>query len=213
LITREQLDSLVRVLGAHLTPNKYFTQTIHNIYFDNDTDDLILRSIEKKEFKDKLRLRAYQMDGELGNPLIELKKKYKGTSYKRRIRLGLGEARELLDGGELRHLGQIANEIRFLMARTNCRPKMYIGYDRTSYDVAGHEDLRITFDGNVRRRSENLDFITDPSDKFLISADEYILEIKASTAFPLWLTDALTKNGIYPDSFSKAARAFLLELR
>jgi len=209
LISRASHDALLRDLANHLVPNKFFAQTIHNVYFDNDTNDLILRSIEKKEFKDKLRLRAYHMDGELGNPLIELKKKYKGTSYKRRIKLTIEQARDLINGGALNHTGQIADEMRFLIARTGCTPKMYIGYDRASYDVVGHDDLRITFDSNVRCRTTNLDFAPNPADKNIIDADHYILEIKAADTFPLWLTDALTRNGIFPQSFSKYARAFV----
>ena len=212
IITKNALDSLVRDLGAFLVPNKYFAQTIHNIYFDNETDDLILRSIEKKEFKDKLRLRVYDMDGTLTSPIIELKKKYKGTSYKRRIKLKLDEAQSILDGAPLQRTGQIPDEIRFLVQRTACKPKMYIGYDRQSYDVAGHPDLRITFDTNVRSRTSNLAFATHADDRQLLAPDQYIMEIKAATAFPLWLTEALTKNKIFPDSFSKYARAFLLDL-
>ena len=46
----------------------------------------------------------------------------------------------------------------------------------------------------------------------IIGKGLYIMEIKASEAFPLWLTELLDRSGIFPRKFSKYRTAFEKEL-
>ncbi|MGB4438861.1 MAG: VTC domain-containing protein [Sedimentibacter sp.] len=62
-----------------------------NIYYDTDTYDLRRNSLEKPNYKEKLRLRSYGVPGENDNVFLEIKKKYDHTVFKRRISLKLHE--------------------------------------------------------------------------------------------------------------------------
>lgn len=66
----------------------------------NDTVDyrLIRASLEKPAYKEKLRLRSYGVTEPGGEVFLELKKKYKGIVYKRRITLPEDAAGEFIAG-------------------------------------------------------------------------------------------------------------------
>ena len=57
LLNEEQYQSLMNSIDEHLEKDAYFESNINNIYFDNDNYDLIINSIEKPIYKEKIRLR------------------------------------------------------------------------------------------------------------------------------------------------------------
>ena len=59
ILTREIKDKLLSKISGHIKEDKYFESTICNIYFDTKNNDLIINSLEKPTFKEKLRLRSY----------------------------------------------------------------------------------------------------------------------------------------------------------
>ena len=59
LINVEQYKELLKRLKNNIQKDKYFESTICNIYFDTDNNDLIINSLEKPIFKEKIRLRSY----------------------------------------------------------------------------------------------------------------------------------------------------------
>jgi len=218
-ISGASFKQLSREFVPHLRRDKFFFEKIHNIYFDNASDELIRISLERPIFKEKLRLRAYELDGSL-YPYVfaELKRKYKGIVYKRRSRFPLSDVREVLKG-EKRFtdiLGddQISEEMRHFIERTSIFPKLYLSYDRYSYRAKEDDDLRITFDQNIVSRTKNLDLAVDPAlDVPLLGEDECIMEIKSGYAFPLWLTSILTRHRIFSVTFTKYGKIFEDNLR
>ena len=70
-----------------------------NIYFDTDEYDLIRKSLEKPIYKEKLRLRAYGIPSENSDTFIEIKKKFNGVVYKRRIKSKYSMAKDYLYNG------------------------------------------------------------------------------------------------------------------
>ena len=86
---------------------------ICSIYFDTDDYRLIRASLEKPVYKEKLRLRSYGAPSRMEGPVfLELKKKYKGVVYKRRVDMSLGECRDYFDYGlRPESDGQILHEI------------------------------------------------------------------------------------------------------
>lgn len=69
--------------------DQYGLHTITSLYFDTDHYDLIRTSLEKPGFKEKLRLRCYGQPAREDDVYLELKKKFDGVVYKRRISLPL----------------------------------------------------------------------------------------------------------------------------
>jgi len=222
-ITRTETKYLVHteVFGAvclellpYLEKDRYFFYRVHNIYFDNDNDLVITRSLERPQYKEKLRVRMYEHEGNhFQDACIELKKKHQGVVYKRRRKLSLDEARQVLDSGaeSIDNRCQILNEILYFAKKTECYPKIYLGYDRYSYFAKGNPDLRLTFDTNIVSRRENLAFVSSASDSEPLLKDFFIMEIKISSSYPLWLTKILNKYKIYPTSFSKYGKMFVKE--
>ena len=89
-------------------------------------------------------------------------------------------------------------------------PSIYIGCKRNSFVSKEDEDLRITFDSDLRYRMDDLSLKKSKQDKKL--TDMRVMELKVRQAMPLWLTRILDENGIYPQGYSKAGSAYLKEM-
>ena len=76
ILTISQKNKLLETISKHMSLDQYGRTTIRNIYFDTPNYLLIRRSIEKPEYKEKLRIRSYIKATEDTKVFIELKKKY-----------------------------------------------------------------------------------------------------------------------------------------
>ena len=140
---------------------------------------------------------------------LELKKKYKGVVYKRRRTLEYKTAMDYVNNGNLPDDSQIMKEIDWAMHFYNgLKPKMFIAYDRTAFYSKTDHELRITFDRNVRFRTDNLDLAKGHYGERILDGGLCIMEIKALCAMPLWLTAALKELRIFPGTFSKYGTAY-----
>ena len=84
LLSPERYEALWAELSPRLVPDEYFSSTVCSVYYDSDDYELIRRSIEAPIYKEKLRVRSYGVPAPDGTVFVELKKKFKGTVYKRR---------------------------------------------------------------------------------------------------------------------------------
>lgn len=188
----------------------YGKTTICNVYFDTPDYRLIRASLEHPIYKEKLRLRSYGKPRQADTVFVELKKKYRGVVYKRRVHMLLREATEYLcGGGSAPEACQITGEIDWMLGYyPDMRPAMYICYDRVA--LAGLEDpsLRLTFDQRILWRSEHVDLADGAWGEALLSPGERLLEIKIPGAMPLQLAHLLDKLHIYPVSYSKYGNAY-----
>lgn len=212
LIDRDTFEKVIKVmdermvLDSHNKDHKPYT--IANIYFDTDDDYLIRNSLSKPEYKEKLRLRSYGVPDEETEVFLEIKKKYHGLVNKRRTTLHLDEAYEFVETGEKPEESeymnkQVVNEITYFLHRYDLTPKVYLAYDRIAYFEKDNDDLRISFDMNIRSRRENVHLEDGDYGEQLLDEELYLMEIKTSRAKPLWLTHMLTELGIKRRSFSK----------
>ena len=166
-------------------------------------------SIEKPIYKEKLRLRSYFTPKQTSNVFLELKKKYNGVVYKRRQTLEYSTAMDYVNDGIMPNDSQIMREIDWAMHFYNgLKPQMFIAYDRTAFYSKTDFNLRITFDKNVRFRTDNLELSKGSFGERILSPDMCIMEIKALKAMPMWLTNALNELKIFPGSFSKYGTAY-----
>lgn len=208
-ITTQQKEALLAIVGKHLKPDEYGKSTICSIYLDTPNYRLIRNSIEAISYKEKIRLRSYGVPKENTKVFLELKKKYKGVVYKRRISMTLKQAMDYLENGVRPEESQIMREIDYSMKfYDHPTPSIYIAYEREAFYAEDIPSLRITFDSNVRYRGDNLLLQYGDDGKKLIKDNELLLEIKTDGAMPLWLSSALTECGILPSSFSKCGTAY-----
>ena len=99
LINKELLEALLTRLGDRVTSDEFGLHAVCNLYFDDDDNDLIRRSIDKPPFKEKIRLRSYGIPSDEEIVFLEIKKKYHGTVYKRRVRIPYKVAMEYIING------------------------------------------------------------------------------------------------------------------
>ncbi|MGN0478934.1 MAG: polyphosphate polymerase domain-containing protein, partial [Hominenteromicrobium sp.] len=197
-------------LQPYVKPDTYGRSTICNIYFDTPDRVLVRTSLEKPVYKEKLRLRTYGVPGPDSPAFVELKKKYKGIVYKRRITLPYGEAYRWLCGGEApKKDSQIQREIQwFLQFYGGLEPAAALCYDREALYGRADETLRITFDEAIRWRGENTDLLYGDAGTLLLPDGISLMEIKAAGAMPAWLADMLGSLHVYPTSYSKYGSAY-----
>ena len=149
-------------------------------------------------------MRSYGVAAPEGKVFVEIKKKFDGVVYKRRITAPAPLVEPLLGGIlEPDRFGQIGREIGWFQSFYHTQPKVFIGYDRTAF--AGREDpeLRITFDTGLRWRDTALDLRLGDYGAPLLGPDQVLMEIKIPGACPLWLSHLLDRAGARPVSFSK----------
>ena len=195
---------LRRLMADRMTEDEYGLHTITSVYFDTDAYEIIRSSVQKPLFKEKLRLRWYG-NPKPGDPVfLELKRKYRGLVYKRRIPVQTGVANSLLHTDmPLLSQTQIAREVDWFIRRYRPVPKLLLAYDREALQAKDDAGLRITFDHNIRWRSEDFSPSHGSYGLPLLREDTVLMEIKAYQSLPIWLTDLLASERMYPSSFSK----------
>lgn len=204
LLTPAQQEALLAKIGCHLQADRYGQYPISNIYYDTDDWQLVRTSIARPVYKEKLRVRSYGVPGPDGKVFMEIKKKYKGVVYKRRVTTDPAAAQLFLSRGISRQdYGQIGREIAWFQQFYHTSPKVFIGYDRTAYAGVEDPDLRITFDTRLRWRTTDLDLRLGDEGQPLLPPDKVLMEIKIPGTAPLWLSHALAELGLYATSFSK----------
>ena len=214
IITLGQRRRLLELISGYIKADEYDESTVCSLYFDTDDYRLIRSSLDKPVYKEKLRLRSYSTPKQESKVFLELKKKYSGVVYKRRETLRYREAMGYLRTGVAPVDTQIMREIDWAMRYyKGLKPKMFIAYDRTAFYSKTDHELRITFDKNVRYRTDDLDLASGSYGERILDHDKCIMEIKALNSMPLWLVDALGALGILPGSFSKYGTAYAREIQ
>lgn len=209
LLTSEQQQFLLNRMEPFMQRDRYGEYTICSIYYDTPDWRLIRSSLEKPIYKEKLRVRSYGVPADDGAAFVELKKKFDGVVYKRRITTEARLVEPLLTGTlPPEEFGQIGNEIGWFQSFYHTLPKVFIAYDRLAF--AGREDgrLRITFDTEIRWRETELDLRMGDRGMPLLPRGEVLMEIKIPGACPLWLSRLLSEAGAVPASFSKYANCY-----
>ena len=212
-ISRDQYRRLLPVINEHMEADPYCpggqSYNLVNLYFDDDHNTVISNSVLKPKFKEKLRLRCYgPPENDDTVVYFEIKSKFYGIVAKRRVGMTFGEAKEYIRNGthpetDLYINRQVLDEIDALRQRLPCKPRLIISYDRSAYFMRGDSSIRLTFDKNIMTDRECTDVSMYKGGDLLIPENNMILEIKLPDSMPLWLSKALSEEGIFMTSFSK----------
>lgn len=200
----EQYRGFLEGMAPYMELDQYGLHTIGNIYFDTEDDALVRASLSKPPYKEKMRLRSYGIPRDGDTVFLELKKKWDGIVYKRRVAMTPEEARRYVqDGIWPGHDEQMRKEMDYFMEYYHPAPKVYLAYDRMAYVGKEDGELRLTMDQRIRSREEALDLRCGDAGELLFDEECYLMEVKVPAAYPLWLAHLLSELGIYPVSFSK----------
>lgn len=213
LLSAEKYALLMEALEGKIVPDRFHRSTVCSIYYDTDDFELIRHSIEAPVYKEKLRVRSYNVPREDGEVFVELKKKFKGIVYKRRVRMTAAEAESWLSGespapGD----GQTIREIEWVLNSYKLKPKVFIACDRLAWIASDNPELRITFDHELRWRETELRLPAGAHGESLTEEGQVLMEIKIPGAAPLWLARLLSELEIFPVGYSKYGRCYKDEL-
>jgi SPX domain protein involved in polyphosphate accumulation len=198
-------------LAGHMVADKFGdgdgSYVIHNLYLDTDDDWFIRDSLQHPRYKEKLRLRCY---GELDNrsPIyFEIKKKVNRRVNKRRVILTMPEIMTFIEThqppADSDQNEQVLKEIAYILDGKSPYPKVMLSYDRKAYFVPQDNDLRVTFDTNIRARRTELDFDHESYGRLVLPPKKYIMEVKFGYAYPLWLARVFSELGLSRINYSK----------
>ena len=103
---------------------------------------------------------------------------------------------------------QMMHEIEYIINHYKLHPSWFVAYDR--FALFGNDDpeFRVTFDQNVRTRTDDLTLDAGDRGVRILQEGMYLMEVKTTGAMPLWLVDKLSELKLYPYSFSKYGTAY-----
>lgn len=190
MLTPAQLRVMLTGMKAHMVPDQYGKYTICNIYYDTPDWRLIRASLEKPVYKEKLRVRSYGVAAPEGKAFVEIKKKFDGVVYKRRITAPAPLVEPLLGGIlEPDRFGQIGREISgvFLSMALGLATGMgYVGLAVVAFVILAAA-LALLTAVNFGQRSES----------------ERVLKIT--------IPESLDYDGLFDDLFDQYTRSHTLE--
>lgn len=190
MLTPAQLRVMLTGMKAHMVPDQYGKYTICNIYYDTPDWRLIRASLEKPVYKEKLRVRSYGVAAPDGKVFVEIKKKFDGVVYKRRITAPAPLVSPLLTGQlEPDRFGQIGREISgvFLSMALGLATGMgYVGLAVVAFVILAAA-LALLTAVNFGQRSES----------------ERVLKIT--------IPESLDYDGLFDDLFDQYTRSHTLE--
>ena len=213
MLSEAQYRELNRALSEHMVCDANCRDgamyTIYNVYYDTDNDEIIQKSLSKPYYKEKLRMRSYDIPKTGDDKVyLELKKKIGGIVSKRRVAMTCSEAEAFVEKG-IRPQNQdyisrqVTGEIEFFLKNHRVSPKVFIAYQRNAYFDRDDSSFRITFDSSIRTRRTSPQLKFGDFGQLLLSEGTYLMEVKTSGALPLWLTAEFSRLGIRSQSFSK----------
>lgn len=224
MVTAEQKARILKAMEPYMEMDRFGRSTVRNIYFDTDDYVLARHSIAKPDFKEKLRVRSYSKADADSTVFVELKRKFDGVVYKRRVGLREADAMQWMAGTHdpavmcslAAESPQVTSEIEYFKSLySGLKPVLYLSYDREAYRMRsgahaadGGTEFRVTFDSNIRCRESDLTLRSEAYGTDMLEDGMFLMELKCPGAIPLWMTEVLSKEHLYKTSFSKYGTAY-----
>ena len=220
ILTAEQYNKLLPILLDYMNLDKHCkvgeNYNIYNIYYDTLNNDVIRHSISKPYYKEKLRLRSYNIPNSLDDKVfLELKKKINGIVNKRRVVMTLGEVYEFLENRKKPIFddyqnNQVLREIEYYLSKNKVHPNVYIGYSRKALFCKEDKDFRVTFDNEITARRNDLYLTSGCFGYDILGENKYLMEVKFLGSIPLWFTKILSDLKIYNTHYSKYGTEYMM---
>lgn len=218
LLSKDQYLRLLKTVQRHMRFDPYClggnTYHLRNVYYDTVDHQLISLSLLKPDFKEKLRIRKYGVQGD-GTELVylEVKRKIQGIVTKRRAALSLKEIDLFMKDKTIPHREnyfdqQILKELLYMTQIYDLKKAVFIEYDRLAFIDKVDSEFRVTFDHRIFTRYDSFDFEDRKRGLPLLPDDSVLMEVKVGEAMPYWFAKALARLTIYLNSFSKYGKAY-----
>lgn len=213
IITIEEKEQIIEAISEHMREDEYGKSIIFSLYFDTPDKILIRRSMDKPNYKEKLRVRSYGIADSNSTVFVEIKKKHKSVVYKRRISMTEEDAMSFLTERKTpKNNTQITHEIDyFFNIYKDLAPSMLLSYEREAFYDKSDRNFRVSFDENALWRDCDLSLSMGVYGTPILNDDEVIMEIKTALSMPLWMVKILSDMKLYPVSCSKYGRAYAMQ--
>ncbi len=184
---------------------------ISSLYFDSPDLTCFWEKVEGIKYRRKLRLRTYG-DGSDGYAFVEIKQRIDKTVQKRRVRCELAPAMEAIYDPALmlQQLpgDRVTAEALYLVETMGLEPKVVVSYHREAFMGVYEDGLRITYDTNLRYRDRDLRIGGSlGEDKYFLTPEFVIVEVKFNERVPLWLCSHLNRLSMVGQRVSKYCAA------
>lgn len=213
LITKKQYKELFIRVSSYMRPDKNGNDgryTVSSLYFESPKNTIYFETKNKLKYRQKLRLRTYDETDEDSTAFFEIKQKHKKVVNKRRLLMSLQEANRYLQADLSDPLSQykttnaqVMKEIHYFRQLYELYPEMVVSYDRHALHGVEDDQLRMTFDFDLRARSEDLFLEHGSYGDYFIDPNLVVLEVKVNDAVPLWLARILQDLNCEQRSASK----------
>lgn len=184
--------------------SQHGSYTVRSLYFDTINDKDFFDKINEQELRRKIRLRIYDPSDQRAK--LEIKQKQNTFQKKRTMFISREDAYELIAGNNsvlLKYDKDLSNEIYSLMCMECYKPKTIVEYQRKAF-MAKENDIRITFDTNIRASESNYDLFSENLSLIPVIDEEYsVVEVKYNRFMLSYIADIIATIDRRTSSISK----------
>lgn len=199
------------VLDPHLKKIEAQKYTVRSIYFDTPELDFYYEKMDGLKIRKKLRVRTYNEMSDYA--FLEIKRKFVNCITKERSRLPIMTIERLIDTPDDSiyefpstdyNARLVSGKFLYNLLKRGLVPILLVVYDREAYVGKIDEYHRVTFDINVRARTNpDLGDILSTSNFVSITKDQAILELKYDDLMPKWMKNLTKEYNLKRESLSK----------
>lgn len=167
---------------------------VRSLYFDTVYDSDYFEKLNGIENRRKIRLRIYSPYDT--NAKLEMKQKQGSKQLKRSLVISKEDATELIEGRYevlLKYEKEEFSSEIYAFMKTRCyRPCTIVEYDRKAY-IAKENNIRITFDSNIRACESNYDLFSDKLNLFpVMDLYNVVMEVKFNGFLLSYIKDMIS---------------------
>lgn len=203
----QQLRKMLQYVLSKDIHSEHRDYYIRSLYFDTIDDKAYVEKILGVGERKKIRLRIYAYDTD--KVKLEIKNKYGNYSKKETVLIGREDALQLIRGKSEDLLlleNRTANKVYLNMKQELYLPQIMIDYEREAYYLP-IENIRITFDKNIRAARDDRIFEKNIPMVGLMSQENCILEVKYDHYLPSYVKNILASCTMQNSAVSKYTMA------
>ncbi len=192
---------------------------VNSLYFDSYNFQCFREKVQGIKKRFKLRLRVYNSKDYAENKEVffEIKKKNDAVVIKDRGMFARFNYKDFISTKNFKAIlrdknikkRNILEKFLFLRGKFRMLPKVKVIYEREPFEGIHYQNLRITFDSNIKAVKIGSSFSNGFYTRELLK-NNFILEVKFRGLLPYWLHRIIQKYQLERVSFSKYCRAVSL---
>lgn len=176
---------------------------IRSLYFDDPANTALREKLSGVDKRDKIRIRIYNLSDKVIK--LECKHKKDGFIQKDSISLSREECERLCRGDYtflLRRSEPFARRMFVKFASEGLRPAVIVDYVREAF-VFPAEDVRITFDKDVRTAYRSTDIFNTNLTTYPVTEYPMVLEVKFNHYLPTYIRELVQTSASIRSAISK----------